>query len=186
MKRFFIYLASALVFISCENDVNAVRAFDASKAEVEQAYDIETIMSQTAHVKGVLTAPYMERHLSSPPHTDFPKGLQVIFYTDSLTKESILTSNFGQMLENPNGTSDIYLRDSVVFISFGTGQRLDCKDLRWDSKINLFVTDRFCRLSSTTGDTLYGQGFRANQDFSWSEFVNSYGSFAPPDSTLSF
>ena len=141
-------------------------------------------MSQTAHVKGVLTAPYMERHLSSPPHTDFPKGLQVIFYTDSLTKESVLTSNFGQILENPNGTSDIYLRDSVVFINLTTVQRLDCKDLRWDSKINQFVTDRFCRLSTPT-DTLYGQGFRANQDFSRSEFINAYGTFAPQDSILS-
>ncbi|MBO9153147.1 LPS export ABC transporter periplasmic protein LptC [Chitinophaga sp. GCM10012297] len=182
MKRIFIYLGIALAFISCENDVNAVRAFDIKKLGVEQAYDIETIMSQTAHVKGVLTAPYMERHLNNPPHTDFPRGLQVVFYTDSLTKESILTSKFGTYEEN---STDIYLRDSVVFISLTTAQRLDCKDLRWDSKQNLFVTDRFCRLS-TPVDTLYGQGFRANQDFSRSEFINAYGSFAPQDSTLSF
>ncbi|RPD40373.1 LPS export ABC transporter periplasmic protein LptC [Chitinophaga barathri] len=169
------------MFISCENDINAVREFDINKLGVEQAYDIETIMSQTGHVKGVLTAPYMERHLNNPPHTDFPKGLQVVFYTDSLTKESILTSNFGTYQEN---STDIYLRDSVVFISLKTAQRLDCKDLKWDSKTNQFTTDRFCRLS-TPNDTLYGQGFRANQDFSRSEFINAYGTFAPQDSILS-
>lgn len=176
-----IYLGIALALISCENDVNAVRAFDINKLGVEQAYDIESIMSQTAHVKGVLTAPYMERHLTQPPHTDFPRGLQVVFYTDSLTKESILTSKFGTYQEN---STDVYLRDSVVFISLKTAQRLDCKDLKWDSKTNQFITDRFCRLSSPR-DTLYGQGFRANQDFSRSEFINAYGSFAPEDSILS-
>ncbi|MGN6510192.1 MAG: LPS export ABC transporter periplasmic protein LptC [Chitinophaga sp.] len=182
MKRNFIYLGIvAMALMSCENDVNAVRAFDAKKLGVEQAYQVETIMSQEAHVKGVLTAPYMERHLTEPPHTDFPKGLQVVFYSDSLTKESILTANFGTYKEN---STEIYLRDSVVFISLKTARRLDCKDLRWDPKTNEFVTDNFCRLTTPT-QTLYGQGFRANQDLSRSEFIHGSGSMVVEDSLFS-
>lgn len=181
MKRLLAYGAFACIAIGCENDLSAVAAFDTRKLGVEQAYNVETIVSQSAVVKGVLTAPYMERYVTHPPHTDFPKGLQVIFYDDSSRKESILTANFGRMDE---GNNDIFLRDSVVFINLTSAQRLDCKDLRWDSKTSLFITDRFCRLSTLT-DTIYGQGFRANQDFSWSEFVHIYGSFVPQDSILS-
>lgn len=166
----------------CENDMNAVAAFDTKKLGVEQAYNVETIVSQSATVKGVLTSKYMERYVSHPPHTDFPRGLQVIFYDTLGRKESILTANFGRLDE---GNNDIFLRDSVVFISLTTAQRLDCKDLRFDSKTNLFITDRFCRISTPT-DTIYGRGFRATQDMSRSEFMHVYGSFMPPDSTFSF
>ncbi|WP_298711198.1 LPS export ABC transporter periplasmic protein LptC [Chitinophaga sp.] len=182
MKRILAYgTLACLALAGCENDMNAVAAFDTKKLGVEQAFDVETIVSQSATVKGVLTSPYMERHVSHPPHTDFPKTLQVIFYDSTARKESILTANFGRLDE---GNNDIYLRDSVVFISLTTAQRLDCKDLRWDSKSAQFITDRFCRLATPT-DTLYGQGFRANQDFSRTEFVHVYGTFAPPDSTFS-
>lgn len=183
MKRLFIYGAFAcLALASCENDINAVAAFDTKKLGVEQAYKVESIISQGARVKGVLTAPYMERYVTHPPHTDFPRGLQVTFYDDSSRKESILTANFGRLDE---GNNDIFLRDSVVFISLTTAQRLDCKDLRWDAKTAQFITDRFCRLTTPT-NTLYGRGFRANQDLSRSEFMHVYGTFLPPDSTFAF
>jgi LPS export ABC transporter protein LptC len=173
----------ALVFCSCENDINVVRKFDKSKLGVEQGYDVETIMSQSAHVKGVLTSAYMERHMNPPSFTEFPRGLKVVFYSDSLSISSILTANYGKYMD---AEKDIYLRDSVVFISLKDPKeikRLDCKDLRWDAKRALFTTDKYCRLS-TPYDTLYGVGFDANQDFSWSEFHEVHGSFMSPDSSF--
>lgn len=187
MKQLFSYLALIIVCCSCENDMNAVRAFDKNKMGVEQAYDVETIMSQTAHVKGVLTAPYMERHVTSPAYTEFPNSLRVVFYNDSLIQTSILTANYGKMDEKEN---NIYLRDSVVFISYFKGviekERLDCKELKWDDKRKLFISNSLCRVVSFPADTLYGQGLEANQDFSWWQFINSYGSFLPPDSIANF
>lgn len=186
MKQLFSYIALVTVCCSCENDVNAVRAFDESKISVEQAYDVETIMSQTAHVKGVLTAPYMERHVAAPAYTEFPNSLRVVFYNDSLIQTSILTANYGKMDEKDN---NIYLRDSVVFISYFKGmiakERLDCKELQWDDKKKLFVSNSLCRVARP-GDTLYGQGLEANQDFSWWQFIDAYGSFLPPDSMVNF
>lgn len=186
MKQLFSYLALIIVCCSCENDMNAVRAFDKNKMGVEQAYDVETIMSQTAHVKGVLTAPYMERHVTSPAYTEFPNSLRVVFYNDSLVQTSILTANYGKMDEKEN---NIYLRDSVVFISYFKGviekERLDCKELKWDDKRKLFISNTLCRVARP-GDTLYGQGLEANQDFSWWQFIDAYGSFLPPDSMVNF
>lgn len=160
--------------------MSAVQAFDKNKVGVEEAFDVEAIMSQTAHVKGVLTAPYMERYTTTPPYTQFPRGLKVVFYNDSLSISSVLTSRYGKYMD---GQNDIYLRDSVVFLSLKEMRRLDCKDLKWDAQKALFITEKFCRFA-TPFDTLYGKGFRANQDFSWYEFDDVYGSFAPPDSTL--
>ncbi|MGE7773477.1 LPS export ABC transporter periplasmic protein LptC [Chitinophaga sp. NPDC101104] len=181
MKRLLAYGALAIMaFSGCENDMNAVAAFDTKKLGVEQAFDVETILSQSATVKGVLTSKYMERYVTHPPHTDFPKGLQVIFYDSVGRKESILTANFGRLDE---GTNDIYLRDSVVFISLTTAQRLDCKDLRFDSKTAMFMTDRFCRISTIT-DTIYASGIRATQDLSRTEFLKANGTFVPQDSSF--
>lgn len=183
MKQLLTYLAVVLVCCSCENDMSAVRRFDKDKLGVEQAYNVEAIMSQTAHVKGILTSPYMERHTTQPPYTEFPRGLKVVFYSDSLTISSILTANYGKFLD---GEKDIYLRDSVVFVSLkdpANIKRLDCKDLRWDAKKSMFTTDKYCRVS-TPYDTLYGTGLDANQDFSWSEFHVAHGSFMAPDSSF--
>lgn len=180
MKQLFSYLAIVLVFCSCENDMTAVAAFDKTKASVEQAYDIETIMSQTGHVRGVLTSEYMERHTSTPPYTEFPRGLRVVFYSDSLTITSILTAKYGKLLD---GENEVYLRDSVVYLDLKTLQRLDCKDLKWDPKKQTFNTERFCRVS-TPVDTLYSMGLDANQDFSDVRFHNVNGVITPQDSTL--
>ncbi|MRG46779.1 LPS export ABC transporter periplasmic protein LptC [Chitinophaga sp. SYP-B3965] len=180
MKLLLSILAIVLVFCSCENDMNAVRAFDKSKVGVEQAYDIETIMSQTAHVKGVLTSAYMERHMATPPYTEFPQGLKVVFYSDSLTITSVLTAKYGKLID---GENEMYLRDSVVFLDLKTLQRLDCKDLRWDPKKALFVTDRFCRVARP-GDTIYSIGMNANQDFSAVNFFDVDGVVSPQDSMM--
>jgi hypothetical protein len=180
MKLLLSFLAITLVFCSCENDMNAVRAFDKSKLGVEQAYDIETIMSQTAHVKGILTSPYMERHMATPPYTEFPQGLKVVFYSDSLTITGVLTSKYGKLID---GENEMYLRDSVVFLDLQKFQRLDCKDLRWDPKKAIFVTERFCRVS-TPRDTVYSIGLDANQDFSIVNFHTVHGVVSPQDSMM--
>lgn len=182
MKRLLPYVAFALFICSCENDMNAVRRFDAIKVGVEQADTVETIVSQTAHVKGILTAPYMERHTSIPAFTEFPRGLKVIFYSDSLTETSELTAKYGKMMQTEN---DIYLRDSVIFKNRKTSERLDCRELKWDARRQLFVSNSLSRVATIT-DTLYGQGFEANQNFSKWRFIDAWGSFLPPDSTLSF
>ncbi|MGX5817896.1 LPS export ABC transporter periplasmic protein LptC [Chitinophaga lutea] len=180
MKRLLSYGLIALAFCSCENDMNAVRQFDQSKMGVEQGYDVETILSQQAHVKGVLTSPYMERHVSTPPYTEFPRGLRVQFYNDSLQTTSVLTARYGKYMD---GENDVYLRDSVVFVNLTDMRRLDCQDLRWDNKKELFITDKPCRLTSP-GQTIYGTGFEANRDFSWGQFKKTHGSFLAPDSTF--
>lgn len=180
MKLLLSYLAIVVLFCSCENDMSAVRAFDKSKMGVEQAYDIETIMSQTAKVKGVLTAPYMERHVSVPPYTEFPQGLKVVFYNDSLQFERVLTARYGKLMD---GENDIFLKDSVVFLDLKKLQRLDCKDLRWDSKKGQFLTERFCRIS-TPVDTIYSIGLTANQDFSVVKLLDISGVVSPQDSMM--
>lgn len=180
MKLLFSYLAIVVLFCSCENDMTAVRAFDKSKMGVEQAYEIETIMSQTAKVKGVLTAPYMERHMSVPPYTEFPQGLKVVFYNDSLQIERVLTARYGKLMD---GENEMFLKDSVVILDLLKLQRVDCKDLRWDPKKQKFITERFCRIS-TPIDTLYSTGLEANQDLSDINFFHVYGIMTPQDSTM--
>jgi LPS export ABC transporter protein LptC len=161
---------------SCENDLEAVNAFDRKVASIEEGYDIEAIISQAANVKGILTAPYMIRRVTTPAETEFPKTLKVLFYDDSLKVTSQLTAQYGKMLDFER---DVFLKDSVIYINFETGQRLDCEELQWDNRKQLFISNSFARISSP-GDTLYGKGFEANHNFTFFKFISPYGSF--PDS----
>jgi LPS export ABC transporter protein LptC len=173
-----------ITLAACENDMEAIMNMDKKTAAVEEGKDIESIYSQTGRVKAKLTAPLMYRHLQPPVYVEFSKGLKVLFYNDSLPAgdsmavESTLTARYGKYFEND---ANIFLRDHVVVIN-KKGERLDCDELNWDSKKQIFYSNKPVRISTET-DTLYGKGLESNQDFSDYTILNPSGPFILRDST---
>ncbi|MCF6401656.1 LPS export ABC transporter periplasmic protein LptC [Chitinophaga filiformis] len=173
------FVFSLLAMVSCENDMNAIMNLDKSTTAVEEGKDIESMYSQTGRVKAKLTAPMMLRHLKPPVYVEFSKGLKVLFYNDSLDVESTLTARYGKYFEND---ANIFLRDHVVVIN-KKGERLDCEELNWDSKLQKFLSNKPVRISTVT-DTLYGTGLESNQDFSDYTILHPSGPFIIQDSTM--
>lgn len=167
-----------LVLVACENDMEAIMNLDKKTAAVEEGKDIESMYSQLGKVKAKLTAPSMLRHLQAPVYVEFNKGLKVLFFNDTLDVESTLTARYGKYFEND---ANIYLRDHVVVIN-KKGERLDCEELNWDSKKEIFYSNKPVRISTAT-DTLYGTGLESNQDFSNYTILHPSGPFTLEDST---
>jgi LPS export ABC transporter protein LptC len=168
-----------LVLASCENDMEAILKLDKQTAAVEEGKEIESIYSQVGKVKAKLTAPIMLRHMQSPTYVEFIKGLKVLFYNDTLDVESTLTARYGKYFD---GDANIFLKDHVVVIN-KKGERLDCEELNWDSKLQKFLSGKPVRISTPT-DTLYGTGLESNQDFSDYTILHPSGPFIIKDSTM--
>lgn len=173
----YIFLMTAGL-AACENDMQAIMQLDAKKAAVEEGVDIETIFSQHGRVKAKLMAPVMDRHLEKPPFIEFNKGLRVIFYNDSLTVESNMRARYGKYFEEEG---NVILKDSVVVIN-KENKRLDCNELHWDAKRELFHTNKPVRISTAT-DTIWGTGLESNQDFSNYKILHVSGPITLQDST---
>ncbi len=77
------FFGSCFFITACENDPVVVDSFFVKKTAVEEAFTVESYLSQGAKVKAKLTAPYMKRYMADSPYVEFPKTLHVDFYDDS-------------------------------------------------------------------------------------------------------
>lgn len=153
-------LGSCLFVFSCENDPGDVMRNNDRQANVEEALNIESYLSQNGTLRAKLRSPYMLRYSLDTSYLEFPKTLHVLFY-DSLGKvESELTARYGIYLET---RSKVYLRDSVVAFNI-KGDTLRAPELWWDQNTKKFYTDQFVRFKSASKKIYGGRGFEADQD----------------------
>ncbi len=166
---------------SCENDRQKVLAMGKKVIGVEEAKNIESYLSQGGKVKAKLLAPVMLRYQTDTPRVVFPKSLFVNFYNDSLKIESKLSAKYGTYLENDNR---VFLRDSIVVFNV-TGDTLFCNDLYWDQQKEIFYTDKNVIIRKPGGQSMYGKGLVAAQDFKSYTIKDVYNSIINiPDSSF--
>ena len=61
----------------------------------------------------------------------------------------------------------VIVRDSVVWESMAQ-EKLETSELRWDEREKKIYTNKFVRITRPD-EIIYGHGFEANQDFSYSK-----------------
>lgn len=169
---FLLVLAAGLFCSSCENNPKEVAALGKRGAPPpEEAWQIESLLSEAGKVKGKLKSPYMLRfQKADTPYAEFPRTLHVDFYKDSLQKsdtipviESQMDALYGKYLQNQN---KVYLRDSVVVKNILKGDTVHCIELWWDQHTEKFYTDKPVRIY-TKDKILFGTGMEADQNFRW-------------------
>ena len=149
------------------------------KIAIEEAFVIESYLSQNGTVKGKLTSPYMRRYLVDSPYVEFPKTLHVDFFDDSTRVESTLDALYARQMEFEH---KILLRDSIVVINKVKGDTLKTSELWWNQNSEEFTTDKPVRIFQRTGRT-YGQyGLKAKQDFSEWQIYSASGTRQVPAS----
>jgi len=159
IRSFIIVL---VIFITgCENDPKVVSELTRNVDLTEEAYNVESWLSQQGKMKAKLTAPLMIRvPRYDSPYVEFPKKLHVDFYNDSTQLDSWLDSKYGKYFESQN---KVYLKDSVVVITMD-GDTLRTPDLWWDQTAKIFYTDKYAEYSSASKQVYGGKGLRATQD----------------------
>jgi LPS export ABC transporter protein LptC len=150
--------------VACENDPQEFKKFTEKKTAVEEAYKVETFMSQDSRMKARLTAPYMLRYLADSPYVEFPRSLHVDFYNDTMAMESQVDALYGKYRE---WEKKVYLRDSVVVMNKLKGDTLRTSELWWDQQTEKFFTDKPVFIH-TRDKVFYGaHGMEAAQNFEW-------------------
>ena len=101
-----LFFGSCFLLTSCQNDLKEVQSLGKGKENVEEGFEITSVLSLGGIVKAQLKAPYMLRRENDSAAVIFPKSLFVTFYRDSTTiAESFLTAKYGKY----------FVQDSKVF-----------------------------------------------------------------------
>ena len=163
-KIIVVLITGILLFSSCENSIEMVKALGEHKASIEEGRNIESIMTNGGKTSARLKAPLMIRYQTDSPKVEFPKSLHVDFYDSLTTVESQLYASYGRYLENDN---KVFLSDSVIVFN-RKKDTLWCKELYWDQAMGVYYTDKPVVISQQNPrQKIYGQGLRADQNFKW-------------------
>lgn len=153
--------AFALLFFSCENDLNKVKLYGKTEqGPTETAKNIKILYSDSARVQVEMTAPVLNRYETENPYIEMPKGLRAIFYDDKLNVKSRLDADYGVRYEREQ---KMEARRNVVVLN-QNGDKLNTEHLIWDEKKEKLLSDEFVTIT-TKDEIIYGNGFEANQDF---------------------
>jgi len=178
-KASFFTLLILLVFTSCENDLKEVAALNRKQIQVEEGKNISTYLSQEGRMKAHLMAPLMLSYRTDSPYIDFPKGVLVNFYKDSLVIESVTRAKYAKYFE---GDKKVLLKDSVVVYNKISGDTLWTNLLWWDQGKGTFYTDEPCDVFFKANDQkLHGKnGIDGLQNFTRWTLHTTTGSMNVP------
>jgi LPS export ABC transporter protein LptC len=170
----------ALISWGCENDIERINMLtDDTEIPTVKGTNIKVIYSDSARVKVQILAPsYQQFPDAERPYMEFPEGMEVYFYNDSLKLESEITAEWAiyymeERLWHATG--------NVVARRFDDGDALYTEELFWNEGEQRIYSDSYTKVHSEE-NVLYGsRGFRANQDFSNWELIGSSGTIIVED-----
>ena len=155
-------LGSCFFMLSCENDIEAVKALGARVEGIDVGKDVAIYVSNNGKLGAKLTAPLMNRYLlDSSKMIEFPQSIHVDFFKDSNQIESQLSAKYAKYKETEN---IVFLKEDVII--FNTlGDTLWCKEMYWDQNTGKFYTEKEVVVKQHNPlAKIYGMGLEANQN----------------------
>ena len=182
MSRYIIATYIVLTSISCVTKMEDIDSLtETLEASIEVATNVEVLYSDSAQVKVKVSGPTMHRHLDkSNPREEFPDGVHVEFYGANGEITSWLDADYAV---RETKKSRIITRRNVNLYN-AKQEKLETGELIWDEKKDRVYTERFVMISQPErGDTSYGYGFEANNDFTRFEIQKNSGKMNIKDVT---
>ncbi len=172
MRILFVIIFS-LVIIACSRD-NQNNNILNNKEELltEIARDVEILYSDSAEVKVRILAPTMKRYsLKKESYDEFPDGLKVEFLNQNKQPTSWLIADYAIRKDKEK---KIYVESNVILHN-KQNDKLITEALVWDEGEEEIYTTRPVKISQPSkGDTLYGHGFKADQEFTRFEIKKQF------------
>lgn len=160
--KLLLLVAVACQFSSCKTDIDMVKALEnKEKTATVTAVNSEIIYTENGVVKLKVNAPLTKSYPNSEePYTEFPEGITVFTFNDSMTIESQLTSKFAIYYDKKG----LWLASNNVVAKNRKGEVLNTEQLYWDEKKKIIYTDLMVTITTTDG-VQYGQGFTSDETF---------------------
>lgn len=161
LQRISVYLLIVSLFSSCEKekveDANRIKIYTGPVAIAE---NVETVYSDSARLKLSIKAPLQTEFQTGD--REFPKGIEIEFYSLEGQKTTRLTANYARY----DKQAAIYIGiGNVVVENFKEKQKMQSEELKFNHIEKTIFTDKFVRVTTPT-DVMTGDGLTANQDFS--------------------
>jgi LPS export ABC transporter protein LptC len=169
-----ILVLTALLLSACENDIEKINMLNTSGNYPDvKGQDIEVIYSDSAKVKVQMFAPELNQYNNAEkPYSEFPKGMKVFFFNDSMEIESEIHANYAIYY---NDEKLWHATGNVIAENHKSGERLDTEELFWNEEKEEIYSDSYTRIVNENG-TFYGQnGFRSNQSLTEYTLIGSKG-----------
>ena len=149
--------------LGCENDIERVSMLtDETEVAKVRGLNIEVIYSDSAKVQVQMLAPaYLQFPDVERPYMEFPDGLEVFFYDDSLRIESEIQANYA-IYYTEEGLW--HATGNVIARRLDSGDALQTEELFWDENKELIWSETYTRIQNEDG-IFYGKnGFESDQN----------------------
>ncbi len=182
MKRKFTYriirtivpaLAGTILFSACQTNLEKIQELsDREKTPAVVSYNMEILYTENGKLKVRIITPesHYFQHVVEP-YNEFPLGITVINYNDSLEVESEITANYAVFFEEKRLWNARY---DVVAVN-ARGERLNTEQLFWDQEAKRIYSNDMVKITDGE-DVLFGEGLESDETFDNWEILKPTGS----------
>jgi len=125
------------------------------------AKNSEILYTEKGRVKLKVIAPVTKYFQSAEqPYTEFPEGITVYTYSDSMKLESELTAKYANYYDKKG----LWSASNNVIAKNSKGETLNTEHLFWDQTKKTIYTDDMVRITTSDG-IQYGEGFTSDEAF---------------------
>jgi LPS export ABC transporter protein LptC len=174
-----LFFGGLILICACENDIEKINSLTANSLPEISGKKVEIIYSDSGKVKMQLNANEIRQFAKAErPYIEFPQGIHVIFFDDSVKHESEILADYAKYYQEDRFWE---ARGNVMAVNLKSGKKLNTEELFWDEKLEKIYSNSFSRIETERG-TFYGQkGFESNQKLTHWKLKESKGSLTIKD-----
>lgn len=159
------------MLISCRTDIGTInQVTEGDNRPSETMKDAEILYSDSGKVKMKLSGPDLHRYAGEKPYIEFPNGVNILFYDDSMKVNSRLKADYGIRYED-EGRMEVKRNVEVVNVK---DEKLNTEHLIWEEDKDKIWTETFVKIT-TRDEVMYGDGLESNRDFTKYKIKNIKG-----------
>jgi len=138
----------------------------------EVATNVEILYSDSAVVKVRILSPTLKRYmLKGESYDEFPDGIKVEFLDKHKRITSWLEADYAIRKDKER---KVYVERNVVLFN-KSNDKIETSELIWDEGTQEIYTNQHVKISQPTrGDTSFGFGFKADQEFTRFEIKKKF------------
>ncbi|MDD2197011.1 MAG: LPS export ABC transporter periplasmic protein LptC [Bacteroidales bacterium] len=165
-------MAGTLLFCSCKTNLEKVQELtEWENVPGVIAYNFEILYTENGKTKVKVLAPESRYYqFAKEPYNEFPQGITVYNYNDSLEIMSTLTANYAIFYDEKKLWNARY---DVVAMN-AKGQVLNTEQLFWDQNTKRIYSHDMVKITDGD-DVLFGEGMESDETFDDWEILKPSG-----------
>jgi len=159
---FSLAIACGGLIVSCTTNIDISSALDNKEDKAFMtAKNSEIIYTESGKIKLKVITPVTKIYQSrEDPYTEFPEGITVYTFSDSMKVESELTAKYANFYDKKK----LWSASNNVVAKNRKGETLETEHLFWDQNKKTIYTEDMVKITTADG-IQYGQGFVSDETF---------------------